>query len=69
LDEEKVTPLSTAKEITMSKLTIGDLVKKHSSSNRPATHFYHGGMKRIYKASLKSHLEKALRDFTKRFRP
>ena len=35
----------------------------------PATHFFHPGMKRVYKASLKLHLEKAIRDFTNaRFR-
>jgi hypothetical protein len=27
----------------MSKLTIGDLIKKHGNSNRPATHFFHVG--------------------------
>jgi glyoxylase I family protein len=57
------------KEITMSKVTVGDLIKKHGSSNRPATHFYHGSMKKIYKAHMKLRVEKAVRDFTNsRFR-
>jgi hypothetical protein len=53
----------------MSKITVGELTKKHGNSNRPATHFFHPGMKRVYKASLKPHLDYALKNFPKVYVP
>jgi hypothetical protein len=68
--ESKSIAASQRKEKTlMYKLTVGALVKKHGGSNRPATHFFHPWMKKIYKADMKPHLEKALNDHAARFRP
>jgi hypothetical protein len=53
----------------MSKITVGELAKRHGSSNRPATHFFHPWMKKVYRAELKPHFEKAFNDHAARFRP
>ena len=37
-------------------------VHKQNGATTPATHFYHSGMRRIYKTELKPHFEKVFAD-------
>jgi hypothetical protein len=41
---------------------VGDVHKQQGSAQPEPTHFYSPEMKKIYKAELRPHLEKALRD-------